>query len=107
MASVTAAKSSEQTLHRQQQNKEHMASMRAAETSEQTLQRQKQNKEHMAMIRAAKKANDVSVEQAIVSFHSDNKNGPDFVCTSCHRLMYRKSVVPCNTAKYSKAAMTY
>ena len=43
-------------------------------------------------------ANDVSIEQAIVLFHS----GPDFVCTCCHRLMYRKSVVPCNTAKYSK-----
>ena len=103
-ASVRAAESGEQTLHRQQQNKEHMASMRATETNEQTLQRQKQNKEHMGSIRAAKKANDVSVEQAMVSFHSDIKNGPVFVCTCCHRLMYRKSVVPCNTAKYSKCS---
>ena len=44
--------------------------MRAAESSEQTLHRQQQNKEHMASVRAAKKANDVSIEQAIVSFHS-------------------------------------
>jgi hypothetical protein len=58
----------------------------------------------MASVRAAKKANDVSIEQAIVSFHSDIKNGPDFVCTCCHRLMYRKSVVPCNPAKYSKCS---
>ena len=101
MASVRAAESSEQTLQRQQQNKQHMASVRAAESSEQTLHRQQQNKQHMASVRAAKKAN-VSIEQAIVSFHSDIKNGPDFVCTCCHRLMYRKSVVPCNPAKYSK-----
>ena len=101
MASVRAAESSEQTLHRQQQNKEHMASVKAAESSEQTLHRQQHDREYKASVRAAKKANDVSIEQAIVSFHSDIKNGPDFVCTCCHRLMYRKSVVPCNTAKYS------
>ena len=48
-----AAKSSEQTLHRQQQNKEHMASVRAAETSEQTLQRQQHDREYKASVRAA------------------------------------------------------
>ena len=96
MASVRAAETSEQTLQRQQHDREYKASVRAAETSEQTLHRQQQNKEHMASVRAVKKANDVSIEQAIVLFHSDIKNGPDFVCTCCHRLMYRKSVVPCN-----------
>ena len=104
MASVRATESSEQTLHRQQQNKQHMASVRATESSEQTLHRQQQNKEHMASVRAAKKVNEVSIEEAIVSFHSDIKNGPDFVCTCCHRLMYKKSVVPCNPAKYSKCS---
>ena len=99
-----AAESSEQTLHRQQQNKEHMASVRAAESSEQTLHRQQQNREHMASVRAAKRANDMPIEEAIVSFHADIKNGPDFVCTCCHRLMYRKSVVPCNPATYSKCS---
>ena len=104
MASMRAAESSEQTLHRQQHDREYKASVRAAESSEQSLHRQQQNKEHMASVRAAKKANDVSIEQAIVSFHSDIKNGPDFVCTCCHRLMYRKSAVPCNPAKYSKCS---
>ena len=42
------------------------------------------------------------IEQAIGSFHFDINNGSDFVCTCCHRLMYKKSVVPCNVAKYSK-----
>ena len=54
-----------------------MASVRAAETS-QRLRKQ-------------------MIEQAIVSFHSDIKNGH-----VCHPLMYRKSVVPCNPANYFK-----
>ena len=48
-----SAESSEQTLHRQQQNKEHMASVRAAETSEQTLQRQQHDREYKVSVRAA------------------------------------------------------
>ena len=46
----------------------------------------------------------VSVEHAILSFHHDIKNGPDFVGTYCHCMMYRKSVVPCNLVKYSKCS---
>lgn len=41
----------------------------------------------------------VSIDNAISAFHS----GPDFVCTCCHRMMYRKSVVPCNRVKYTTA----
>ena len=41
---------------------------------------------------------------AISAFHSDIKSGPDFVCTCCHRMMYRKSVVQCNKSKYTKAS---
>ena len=96
-ANVRAAESSEQALHRQQQNREHMANVRAAESSKQALHRQQQNKEHMANVRAT----ELSIEKAIVSFHSDIRNGPDFVCTC---LMYRKSVVPCNLTKYSKCS---
>ena len=98
-----ANESVEQTLHRQQQDREHKASMRVNQSSEQILHRQQQNREHMASVRAAKKAKDESVQQAIVSFHSDIKNGPDCVCTCCHRLMYR-SVILCNPAKYSKCS---
>ena len=104
MANMRATESSERTLRRQQNDKENKASTRAAETKEQTLHRQQQNRDNMANLRAAKKQCDVSLQQAIVSFHSDIKNGPDFVCTCCHRLMYRKSVVSCNSAKYSKCS---
>ena len=47
------AKTSEQALHRQRQNKENMASVRAAESSEQTLRRQQHDREYRASVRAA------------------------------------------------------
>ena len=45
----------------------------------------------------------VPLESGISAFHSVVKSGPDFVCTCCHRMMYRKSVVQCNKTKYTKA----
>ena len=61
-----------------------MASMRK---SDEVLRRKQSNKEAMA----SKRKRNVSVEHAILSFHHDIKSGPDFVCTSCHHMMYRKS----------------
>lgn len=29
--------------------------------------------------------------------------GPDFVCTVCHRMMYKQNVIPANKCKYTKA----
>ena len=45
---------------------------------------------------------EVSVNSAISTFHSVVKLGPDFVCTCCHHMMYRKSVVLCTKAHYTK-----
>ena len=71
-----------------EEDRNHKASMRASETAEQTVHRREKDRSN--------KASNVSVQQAIMSFHADIKNGPDFVCSCCHRLMYCKSVVPCN-----------
>ena len=46
----------------------------------------------------------MSVEDATSAFHSEVRVGADFVCTCCHRMMYRKSVFPCNKVKYTKAS---
>ena len=62
-----------------QQNRMRITSMRASETQEQALERLEQNRTHVASMRA-----------------SEVKLGPEFVCTCCHRMMYRKSVVACN-----------
>ena len=97
-ASVRATESSEQTLQRREKAKAHKASVRATESSEQTVLRHEKDKAHKASMR---KPSNISAEQAIVHFHSDIENGPDFICTCCHHLMYSKSVVLCNLAKYS------
>jgi len=52
----------------------------------------------------ANKARSVLVEEAISAFHSETRAGPDFVCTCCHRMMYRKTVVLCNKEKYNKVS---
>ena len=98
-ASMRASETHEQTLQRQELDRTRMASMRASETHEQTLRRQEQDRTH----RANKRKRSLLVEDAIAAFHSEIKLGPDFVCTCCHRMMYRKSVVPCNKVKYRKS----
>ena len=47
-----------------------------------------------------------ALKQAIVSLHSDIKNGPDFVYTCCHHLMYR-SVVLCNIPSVEMMCVQY
>ena len=103
-ASLRASETSEQTVHRLEKDRKYKASLRASETSEQTVHRLEKDRKHKPSTRAAKKASDVSVQQAIMSFRPDIKNGLDFVCTCCHRLMYGKSVVQCNTANYTKCS---
>ena len=117
-----ALETEEQTLHRQEQDRSCTARKRALETQEQTLRRQEQNRSCTARKRASespmenlrrkqcnkralaqKRGLSVSVESAIAAFHMEMKSGPDYVCTCCHCMMYKKSVVPCNREKYSKA----
>ena len=64
------------------------------------LLRKQTNKEHMS----CKRSKGVSVEEVISAFHLETKAGPDFVCTCCHRMMYRKTVVLCNMEKYNKVS---
>ena len=99
MASVRQSETCEQAMKRQAENKQHMASVRACETPDQTLHRRQSNKQSMSSMRKR----NVSVECAVSAFHSEVKLGPDYVCTCCHRVMYRKSVILCNKAKYTKA----
>ena len=100
MASMRESETCEQTLQKKERDQMHKASMRASETPDEVLCRKHSNKEAMAN----KRKGNVSVEHAILSFHRAIKNGRDFVCTRCHRMMYRKSGVPCNLAKYSKCS---
>ena len=44
-----------------------------------------------------------SVEEVSKVFLSAVKEGPDYICACCHRLMYRKTVLEFNISKYTKA----
>ena len=98
--SMRASETCEGTTERREQNRTRLASMRAYESHSEMLQRKTSNKDNMAKLRQRT----VTVENAILVFEHEIKLGPDFVCTCCHRMMYRKSVVPCNRGKYTKAS---
>lgn len=52
--------------------------------------------------RVASKRQDVN--QLIDSFIAKTRQGPDYVCVSCHRLMYKQTVTSLNVQKYTKAS---
>lgn len=54
---------------------------------------------------AKKRALDINVQSATASFLSKIKVGPEFICTSCHRMMYKQNVVPYNRTKYTKTGV--
>ena len=59
----------------------------------------------MAITRRKKRVSTMStqsIEDASRFFLAAVKEGPDFVCTCCHRLMYRKTVIQFRLAKYTK-----
>ena len=59
-------------------------------------------KQHRNKISQTRKRQCSTTDKAIAKFVSKIEIGADFVCTSCHRLLYRNSVVTCNRAKYTK-----
>ena len=52
--------------------------------------------------RRVARASSQSIEEASQAFAAALKEGPDYVCTCCHRLMYRKTVIEFRPAKYMK-----
>ena len=100
MARKRALESPIDTICRQEQNRARMAKTRALESPSEASHRQEKNRTQMATRRTM----NVSVDSAITRFLSKTKLGPDFVCTCCHRMMYKQNVVPCSTSKYSKAS---
>ncbi len=95
VSTTRASETEEQTAKRRKCDRERVKQTRASETEEQTAKRRRLNKH-----REAQRRSNVSVEAAIDLFVAKTKQGPDFVCCSCHRMMYRANVVPLNKCKY-------
>ena len=77
-----------------------MAKKRALQSPSESSNRGEQNRAKIAN----KRALNVSSDDAIASFQSKAKMGADFVCTCCHRMMYKQNVTPYNKSKYTKAS---
>ena len=100
VAKKRALETEVEAFERNSCNRAGVAKKRALESTKETEQRRKKNR--LAM--ADKRVSIISVEHAIDSFISKTKQGPDYVGTSCHRLMYKQSVVRLNRQKYTKAS---
>ena len=90
MAKKRASETMVEMVQRQEQDQACKAKKRASETRVEMVQRQEQNRARIAKKRALV----VPMEKCIADFHSKIKQGPEFVCTCCHRMMYKQTVVP-------------
>ena len=107
-----------ETVARQEKNKKLMSNKRARETDAEKIARREANrvgrrasestdqaslrKEKIRIHKADKLKATVAIDHVIDAFHSKIKLGPEFVCTCCHRMMYKQNVISCNVHKYSK-----
>ncbi len=81
---------SQQVSARQNLNaKFRMVSLRANEDVESSINRVTQSRLRMQQTRHKL----LSIDEAMSVFHAKIKEGPDYVCTVCHRMMYRLGVV--------------
>ena len=105
---------------RKEKNRESASKRRKLENNEHRLQRKQQDRackarrrlfkndyethvrKHKENISKAQRRQCSTIEKAVAKFLSKIAIGADFVCTSCHRLLYRNSVVTCNRDKYNK-----
>ena len=102
MAKSRASETPETKSRRLETVKEKMAKSRASETPETKSRRLETVKEKMANKRHMRTTYVPSIQQVTETFQEKVKYGPVHVCTSCHRLMYRESVVKYEEKKYEK-----
>ena len=92
----------EQTAQRRHCDKLHKKASRANETPEETKQRQQMDKTKKSQTRSAKKLKVQTVDDAMKNFKAECKKQPIYICTSCHRLLWRKGVQKFSIDKYNK-----
>ncbi len=93
-----ALETPEKAQERRKLDCERTSENRALETPEKAQKRRKLDCERTY----CRRSSNVSMDTAIESFISKTKQGPDYVCVACHRLMYRQTVIVLNKNKYTK-----
>ena len=87
------------TLERRTSDRQCKANKMANETEQEAIERKASNMKQTARKRAR-----TIVDAVIEEFVAKVKMGPDYVCTCCHRTMYKHTVVLFKPDKYSKAS---
>ena len=87
-AQKRALETEEDSAIRREHDRSSKTKKRALETEKELSKRKSSDR----IRKALKKSTSTSVEAAIDSFITKTKQGPDYVCTCCHRLMYRQCV---------------
>ena len=87
--------------HRRSSNRASKAKKRALESEMELEHRRSSDRANKAKKRAWGHP-DMSIDNVIDCFIAKTRQGPDYVCTCCHRLMYKQTVVLLNQKKYVK-----
>ena len=77
-----------------------MALLRGTASPEDSIRRTNQSRVAMSVNRSRV----LSIAEAIAIFHSNIREGPNFVCAVCHRMMYRLGVLQYKRHKYTKGS---
>ena len=101
-ASARLAETDEQTAHRHEYNRQYMKTSRIQETPQQTKQQQQIDKIKTSQTMLAKKLKVETIDDAMNKFKAECKKQPIYICTSCHRLLWRKGVQKFSMQKYDK-----
>ena len=101
-ASARQTETYEETACRRENNRQCKNTSRAQETPQETKKRQQIAKMKISQTRLAKKTKVETIDDAMNNFKSEVKKQPVYICTSCHRLLWRKGVQKFSIEKYNK-----
>ncbi len=77
---------------RRDSNRLHMLQVREHEAEDEKKHRKEADRSQKASVRAKEKSKVPSIEETIAKFKKQIKQQPVYICTSCHRLLFRKGV---------------
>ena len=80
---------------------------RELEDEEATETRRQEESAAKKQRRIQRKCSAQSTQAISQLFIAATKEGPDYICTCCHRLMYRKTVLEYKISKYTKAPQEF
>ncbi len=86
-----------------EQEKAYQKSRRDNMSPEEKREYKKQDRESHAMKRKLDKQKVVTIQEAAANFKRKCLELPEYICTCCHRLLWRQSVVPFKMDKYDSA----